>query len=149
MVHIIERLTTPSMVANTEQQTRFDEPTSVDRFINKLVGLVVGLGQAGRTIICASARSQDGARLFDSRGCTRSEMSDERDRRKWWTAKSSYLMAQAIAGKKIKTTLDSLLSKNSGFDPALCKFPAINNSRGERGGRVTSLRRMRKGYLVV
>jgi hypothetical protein len=46
-------------------------------------------------------------------------MSDERDRRKWWTAKSSYLMAQAIAGKKIKTTLDSLLSKNSGFDPAL------------------------------
>jgi hypothetical protein len=73
MVHIIERLTTPSMVANTEQQTRFDEPTSVDRFINKLVGLVVGLGQAGRTIICASARSQDGARLFDSRGCTRSE----------------------------------------------------------------------------
>jgi len=43
-VHIIERLTTPSTLANNEQQTHFNEPTSVERFINKLFGLIVGFG---------------------------------------------------------------------------------------------------------
>ena len=43
-VHIIERLTTPSTLANNEQQTHFNEPTSVERFINKLFGLIVDLG---------------------------------------------------------------------------------------------------------
>jgi F420H(2)-dependent quinone reductase len=43
-VHIIERLTTPSAVTNGEQQTRFNAPTSAERLINKLFGLIVGLG---------------------------------------------------------------------------------------------------------
>ena len=43
-VHIIERLTTPRPVPNDERPTRFNAPTSAERFINKLFGLIVELG---------------------------------------------------------------------------------------------------------
>jgi deazaflavin-dependent oxidoreductase (nitroreductase family) len=65
-VHSTERLTTPSAVANDEQQTHFNEPTSVERFINKLVGVIVGLGLGRRHNYLVQVRGRKTGRIYST-----------------------------------------------------------------------------------
>ena len=65
-VHIIERLTTPSTVANDQRQMRFNEPTFVERFINKLIGLIVGLGLGRRHNYLVQVRGRKSGRTYST-----------------------------------------------------------------------------------
>src|ERR1044072_5568844 len=65
-VHIIERLTTPSTVANHERQTRFTEPTIFEQFINKLFGLIVGLGLGRPHNFLVQVRGRKTGRIYST-----------------------------------------------------------------------------------
>ena len=65
-VHIIERLTTPSTVANHERQTRFTEPTFFEQFINKLFGLIVGLGLGRPHHYLVQVRGRKTGRIYST-----------------------------------------------------------------------------------
>ena len=65
-VHIIERLTTPSTVANHERQTRFTEPKFFEQFINKLFGLIVGLGLGRPHNYLVQVRGRNTGRIYST-----------------------------------------------------------------------------------
>ena len=78
-LHVTESVTAPStpaadnIGAKKQQRSHFNQPTTVDRAINKLFGLLVGLGVGSAAQLSASStRSKERANLLDSRRCARS-----------------------------------------------------------------------------
>ncbi len=65
-VHITERLTTPSTVPNDNHPVRFNEPTFIDRSINKIFGLLVGLGLGLRHNYLLQVRGRKSGRIYST-----------------------------------------------------------------------------------
>ena len=71
-LHVMETLTTPvtpaaSDIGATKQQSgRFDQPTTVDRAINKLFGLLVGLGLGLRHNYLLQVRGRKTGRIYST-----------------------------------------------------------------------------------
>src|SRR5919106_3609729 len=71
-LHVTESVTTPSgrpvdnNEATKQQSTRFNQPTTVDRAINKLFGLLVGLGVGLRHNYLLQVRGRKSGRIYST-----------------------------------------------------------------------------------